>query len=238
MSNTNSYNKKPAYIQVLETLSVEILSGKLKPGDKLPSERELAKSLNVSRSTVREALKMLASKGLVRIVHGEGTFVAPEFLQEIDRLANSKKKDIKAIEDIIAVRKLLEIKASEWAAKRASQDHLRQLGELIKCMKDEIPNQDPMSKLRLLEYDTKFHLLIAEASNNRVLFKLMQNFLEFLSEIRYFTLKIGSRQIRSVEEHEKIATAIINRDPERASKYMEEHLNSVEKDIFNFLLKK
>ncbi|WP_290596394.1 MULTISPECIES: FadR/GntR family transcriptional regulator [unclassified Archaeoglobus] len=230
--------RKPIYLQVLEVLRSSILSGKLKPGEKLPSERELAKLLNVSRTSVREALKLLAAQGLIKIVHGQGAFVSAENPDHLVRkLFEVQKTDYKTIEDIMAIRRVLEVKAAEWAAKRASQEQLNQLRELIETTKNRISSQSEGTLLTLIDHDNRFHTLIAESTGNIVLVNLMSNLLDFLAEIRSHTLKIEGRQIKSLKEHEKIAEAVINRDPEKASKYMEEHLRSVEKDVLNKVLK-
>lgn len=231
-------DKKPIYLQVLEVLRSSILSGKLKPGERLPSERELAKLLNVSRASVREALKLLAAQGMIKIVHGQGAFVSTENTDNLVRkLFEVQKADHKTIKDIMEIRRVLEVKAAEWAAKRASQEQLIQLRELIETTKNRVSSKNKDIFFILIEHDTTFHTMISEFTRNVVLVNLMSKLLDFLVEIRSHTLKIEGRQIKSLKEHEKIAEAVINRDPEKASKFMEEHLRSVEKDVLDKVLK-
>uniref|UniRef100_A0A7C4S5E6 FadR family transcriptional regulator n=1 Tax=Geoglobus ahangari TaxID=113653 RepID=A0A7C4S5E6_9EURY len=231
--------RKPIYIQILEVLRSSILSGKLRPGEKLPPERELAKLLNVSRTSVREALKLLAAQGLVKIVHGQGVFIvnADDSDYLVKKLLDFKMTDVETIKDIMEIRRALEVKAAEWAAKRASEEQRTQLKELIEVTKEKISGKNKGILLILIDHDNKFHKLVAESTGNMIIERLMSNLLEFLFEIRSYTLKIKGRPIKSLNEHEKIANAIINQDPESASKYMEEHLRSVEIDILNKVLK-
>ncbi len=225
--------RKTVYEKVVQVLKSSIMSGELKPGDRLPSERKLAEMLNVSRTSVREALKILAAEGLIQIRHGQGIFVngmedPDNLIREFVRVA---AVDDATIRDFLEIRRILEINAAKWAAVRASDEQINQIFELLEKTKDLMKNRSKGVLLLLADHDTTFHNLLAEATGNTVLVKIMRNLLDLLSEVRLRCLQIEGRPLKSLAEHEEIAKALIARDPERAERAMDLHIRSVEKDI-------
>jgi len=225
--------RKTVYEKVVQVLKSSIMSGELKPGDRLPSERKLAEMLNVSRTSVREALKILAAEGLIQIRHGQGIFV--NGLEDPDNLIREFVRvaavDDATIKDFLEIRRILEVNAAKWAAVRASDEQLNQILELLEKTKDLLKNKDKGLLLLLADHDTRFHNLLAEATGNSVLVKIMRNLLDLLSEVRLRCLQIEGRPLKSLAEHEEIAKALIARSPELAEKAMDLHIRSVEKDI-------
>jgi GntR family transcriptional repressor for pyruvate dehydrogenase complex len=227
--------KRTVYEKVMHEIRSSIISGKLKPGDKLPPERELAKMLNVSRASVREAIKMLAAEGLVEIKHGQGVFINgmdnPDLL--IKKIANFKIVDDETIREFLEIRRVLEIHAAELAAKRASDDQIKQIYELIIETRRLLREKEGSNLLLLAEHDNKFHRLLAESTGNKTLVQIMSSLLDLLLEVRMRCLKIEGRPLKSLNEHEKIAKALLSRNPKAAMEAMEYHIKSVEKDILS-----
>ncbi len=230
-------DKKTTYEKVESLLRSQILSGELKPGDRLPSERELASLLNVSRASIREAIKILAAKGLVEVRHGRGIFIK---LNDDPDLILSKIDDLHLdegfLKEIFEFRVAIESMAVEWIVKRASDEDLALLRKHIEETKEIIKSKDKGILLALSESDFKFHHLLAKASNNRVLSIILNSLVkDIYSMTRVKTLKIKGRAIKSLEEHERIVEALEKRNLEEAKKAIEEHIRSVEKDILTNL---
>ncbi len=227
-------DKRTVYEQIVHVIRSYIVKGDLKPGDKLPSERELAATLNVSRASVREAVKMLSAEGFVEVKHGQGIFISDKenpdtIIHKLDKFS----MDEKTIRDFFEVRLVLELQAVEWVIKRASTDNLKDLEKLIEDTKQDLSQKDKGVLLSLAEHDTKFHELLAEYAGNHVLLRSMHSLLDILSEVRLKCLQIEGRPIKSLEEHEEIVKALLDRDLSRAKEVTESHIKSLEKDILN-----
>ena len=158
------------YEQVIEQIKTMIISGSLQKGDKLPSERELVDQLKVSRTSIREALRALEIVGLIKCKQGEGNFIRDNFdnslfepLSLVFMLEKSNK------EDIIEVRRIIEVEAAALAAKRITEDQLKNLEYTI----DEIKNIE--DEKILLKLDKNFHYEIAQASNNFILLNIINS---------------------------------------------------------------
>ncbi|MFZ5942610.1 MAG: FadR/GntR family transcriptional regulator [Bacillota bacterium] len=218
--------------KIMREIKESITKGKLRPGDKLPGERDLAGIMGVSRNSLREALKSLEATGVVEIKHGQGVFVAyntTDFFikQYLATLSIDKGK----LRDLYSVRIVLETQAVEWACLRASDDELENIKNLIIQTRDQVAKTDNICNI-LAESDCSFHNMIMKASHNYALEKLMPSLFDLLIDARVQSAKIG-RNMKSLEEHYYIAEALQLRDPLQARKAMEFHLNSVEKDILD-----
>ncbi|NLW25299.1 MAG: FadR family transcriptional regulator [Clostridia bacterium] len=209
--------------QILEAIN----KGKLKSGDKLPSEREMCIMFSVSRTVIRDALKTLAGLGVVTIRHGMGTFINEVNGEEEDvsRLASLLQISQGTIEELYQIREILESQAVIWCTQKATVKDLKELDDIISKAKKALDT----SKLPLL--DAEFHLKIAEASGNRVLMRLMVNLLDLLGESRAKALLVPGRQKLSVLEHEAILEAIKKGNEKLAQERMLLHLTNVFADI-------
>ncbi|HBW38974.1 FadR/GntR family transcriptional regulator [Desulfosporosinus sp. BICA1-9] len=205
-----------------------INNGELKPGDKLPPEREMCTMFSVSRTVIRDALKMLVGLGVVTIRHGMGAYINEvDGAEDVSRLASLLHISQGTIEELFQVREVLESQAVIWCTQNANEQDLRQLEHIVRKGKEL--GDAGESKLALL--DAEFHLKIAEAAGNRVQMRLMINLLDLLGEIRSRTLKVPGRQRLSVLDHETIVEAINQRNPELARQRMLSHLANVREAI-------
>jgi GntR family transcriptional regulator, transcriptional repressor for pyruvate dehydrogenase complex len=221
----NSINRKGISEQVADTIKKMIHEEKYKVGEKIPGEREFAAELEVSRNTVREAYKILEAYGYITTKHGTGVFVAsPE--QQILKMTESFFISTDQVKDFFAVRKILEENTVQWAIENSTSEQINELEEIVKKAEDVISRE--VDYQRLSELDHKFHLTLANSTQNVVLIRIMHNLIDLLSESRIRSIQIPGRAIKSVEEHSNIVNAIKNQDIALAKKCMSEHLESVQ----------
>lgn len=223
------------YEQVIEQIQSMIANGQLKKGDKLPSERQLAEQLGVSRTSVREALRALQIIGLIEVRQGDGNFIKESFdsclfepLSVMFMLHESKPQEI------VDLRRVIEVETSWLAAKRITDEEIAELGEIIKQLKAFSEVQDEKNSVKV---DKEFHYKIAQASKNfmllnilNVISALMDNFIE---DARGMILTNQNNKTLLVEQHENIFRALANRDPKAASDAMREHIDLIIHEYLN-----
>ena len=217
--------RRKVYEQVSERLSAQI-GTTLQPGDALPSERELAERYGVGRSSVREALRMLESRGLIES-RGSGTFViAPwrnPFQEPLSLVVAGEDVDRT---QLFEVRRMLEAEAAALAAKRRSLGDLELMHEATDEMAAAIDSAEAY-----VAADIRYHLVIAEATGNRLLLHLMQAIRERLTEMFGTVFKFPGGPERSIAQHRLITQAIAAEDAERARQAMTEHILRVEQEL-------
>lgn len=211
--------------EVAEHIKKSIEEGKIKPGDRLPTEREMAEQFGVSRTVVRDAVKTLTGLGLLEVKHGVGIFVTTPDSRFIARqLSGLVSNENDTIINLFEVRMLLETAAAGWAAERHSEEDLQLLRENVQSHEALIKTNDINS---LGEQDRKFHVLVAKSTRNPVIIRLMKSILGLLEVSNRKTLTIKGRAQQSVEEHKDIFHAIEKKDVEEAQQAMKKHLSSV-----------
>jgi GntR family transcriptional regulator, transcriptional repressor for pyruvate dehydrogenase complex len=208
--------------QVIAHIRQLIERGQLRPGDRLPAERDLATKIGVSRPTVRGGLHALAAMGVVKSRHGSGTYI-PEGPPTLDSEPLSLLAALHGFtrEEMYEARRLLEVGAAGMAAERATPEQLATLA-------DEVANlfaalDDP---LRFLVHDITFHRSVAAASGNPIIGALVEMVSALYYERRRETAKQASdRDLKEAAElHRRIYQAIRARDSEAARNAMNEHL--------------
>lgn len=213
--------------RIMSELRHLIESGQLRPGDRLPPERELAQTLHVSRASLREALRLLSAIGLVEIRWGQGVFIRSVDLDAVlERLA-PLALGTGNVSELYAVRRLLEVPAAGWAAELGSD---LQRSELSTLMKEALASQDQLSSdvEYTRDFDRRFHSLVAMMSRNAVLVRLMMMLFDLLGEMRRRSLRIPGRAYNTIREHQAIVDAILARDAEAAQAHMGLHLQAAE----------
>ena len=214
--------------QIADQIRSSILNGDFTPGDKLPPERELAEMFGVSRPSVREALNMLASSGLVESYQGGGTVVR----SLVESAAGNPLSEMIRIEgeralDVIEVRMGIEAWTSWYAAQRALPEDIAKLETIIDDMRRNLEELKPSENL-----DANFHTVIARATRNVVWLHLMQSIFDAMKEFqknvwRAVYLTEADHQML-FGHHQAIFEAIRDKDPERARKAMLTHLTFAE----------
>ncbi|WP_265820721.1 FadR/GntR family transcriptional regulator [Geovibrio ferrireducens] len=217
--------------EIYRQLKDLVLSGELKPGEKLPSERELAVQMGVSRPTLREALQKLEAHGFLKQIQGDGTYVqsaaSPVLSQAFTEMLN--KED--AMGDLMELRKILETWAARAAAERATDEEIEQLEEFLLEMEDSEKDY---------ESDASFHALISYASHNVLIVHVMNTIYEWITKVtfevrRHIRATGGTKEVDSL--HRKIVDSIKSRNPEKAYEYMLEHMEYVEKQLESMNIK-
>jgi GntR family transcriptional repressor for pyruvate dehydrogenase complex len=212
--------------QVAAQLSDQIAEGRWKPGEKLPSEAELCFTLNIGRSTLREALKSLAFVGLVQMRPGEGTFVLDGSQMLRDRiLARGLPKSDKGLAEVGEARLVLEGEIAALAASRADDKDMEQLDALIDEMKASLAGEGR----DFVDLDVEFHLMIAQCAKNQMLFDLMSPIRGAMRDWISRSQQVPEVRQNAHKQHIKILAAIRKHDPEKAKHEMRTHLQTCER---------
>lgn len=205
-----------------------ITSGRLKVGDRLPAERELAKILQVGRSTVREAIRALESLGILQARPGEGTFLVSNPSEtKTDPITASAFKTWENQHKLFEVRMVIEPDLAALAARRASPEQIAKMREILREQETSVKRGDIGMKA-----DTAFHFLLAEATGNEILLRIMDSLMHLLHETREASLHVSGRSAISLKQHKMIVRAIEARDPTAAERRMREHIAGMEKLVF------
>ncbi len=220
------------YRQINKQFQDLILSGDLKKGDKLPGERQLAESFNVSRASIRESIRSLEIMGLVESRPGEGNFVKDSNTAiMLEPLSIMFKLNNGTFNDILEIRIILEVEAVGLAAQRISAEDLEKLKALIKEL--EYSKNEEHS----VEIDKEIHYLIAHATGNfliiTVLDAISSLMTNFIIDARKIIIKNINEQGRLLKIHKDVVEAICNKDIEAAKNAMRRHFDSVSESMEN-----
>ena len=213
--------------EIVARIGKMIADGELRTGDRLPPERRLAETFRVSRHSVREALRALEEKGLVRSHVGDGTYVLDREEQSlVEPLARAIGLGVDKLREIFEFRKLLEPQVAALAAAAASTEDLAALGDLLKKQRAATTSEERAAM------DHAFHLALARATGNAVVLAVFEQLGELLGESRSESLQSRARQIASLQTHERILRALWQGDAELAGREMREHLEEIERTVF------
>lgn len=212
------------YQEVLKQINNFILEGKLSPGDRLMGEREMAAELGVSRTTLREALRTMELLGLVEIKPGGGTFIRDTQLNDvISPLALALSVEPTRMEELWETRITLEVECAGLAASRATEEDLRRIQNAIQDMQSKLEDLDAYARA-----DMRFHYMVAQASQNSMMNRLLQTFVVHIFELIRkagpfrFSHDIGG--LYTIQEHISIYEAISRHDSREARNLMRRHL--------------
>jgi GntR family transcriptional regulator, transcriptional repressor for pyruvate dehydrogenase complex len=207
-------------VQVVNHVRALIENGTLKPGDKIPPERDFARTLKISRASLRAGIGYLAALGIMKIKHGVGTFVAdgpPDFgkasLSLIGALHGFQSWQL------FEARSLLESGLAALAAERGKEEHHAALAEEVAEMFASVEKPTDY-----LIHDVLFHRIIAQASGNPILGAIMETVTSSMYDDRRKTVERSIDLRESAEMHREIYRAIRGRKPAEARKLMEQHL--------------
>lgn len=208
--------------ELVERLVSLILDEGLKPGDRLPSERQLMARLSVGRSSLREAIKALSAVGIVEVSVGSGTFVADRANAMLTKpLSWGLLMGERNARDVIEARRVVEVELAGLAAERATDEELAVIGERLALMRVSCDDADAF-----LRYDLEFHLAIARAAHSQVLYHVVDTLRHIL---RVWFVQVFSRVEDKglfIAQHAPIYDAIRARDPLAARQAMVSHLES------------
>jgi GntR family transcriptional repressor for pyruvate dehydrogenase complex len=209
--------------EVVSQIQGLIEEHQLRPGDKLPPERELTKGFDVSRTVVREAVRSLEERGLVEVRHGSGVYVCQPSIDSVtESLALHLRVSESSLIPLLEVREILEVEIAGLAAQRATEDDRRQMEKSLRREAELLDSHD-----EYVEADLEFHELLTRATHNEVLPILINPLAELLRGSRRVTIEpAGSAQLSS-EGHRSIYDAVKDGDKEGAREAMRQHLRMV-----------
>ncbi len=214
-------------VRQIETL---ILRGILRPGERLPSERELSERLNVSRPSLREAVAELEKRDLLITKAGSGIYVANVLGSAFSKpLIDLFATHDEALSDYLSFRRDLEGLAAWRAAMMASDTDLKVVDTIFRKMEAANSKRNPEEEASL---DAEFHLSIIEASHNVIMLHMMRSMFDMLRAGVFYNRQVMFKQRTTrqslLDQHRAINTALQARDPEGARSAIETHLNYVE----------
>lgn len=206
-------------------------SDRLRPGDRLPPERELATMLGTSRPSLREALQALKARGWVDIRHGSGVFVAdPATTRSLREALMAEEVSLRELFDM---REVLELPAAAWAAKNSDSGKLAAVQgayqSLMEAAGGDSAAAEGVDWRRLQDLDAAFHLRIVEAAGNRFLARTQGVLQEILAAGMGTTLRLPGRLEKSRGEHARILAAVISGNSVAARRAALTHINSARK---------
>jgi GntR family transcriptional regulator, transcriptional repressor for pyruvate dehydrogenase complex len=221
--------RNKVYEEVAKQIERLILK-KLKPGDKLPSERELAEMLQVSRSSIRDAIRGLELMGLVEPRQGAGTIVREPDESSVNPFANALKRRQEMVSELLDFRKMLEPPLAARAALHASPDEISEMEEILLRQEATMSHGEAS-----IAEDAEFHYSIALASGNSVVLKVIDILMDLLRETRERSLQLKGRPQKSLAGHRRILAAIKRHDAEAAKDAMRRHIEDVEEIVLDRL---
>jgi GntR family transcriptional repressor for pyruvate dehydrogenase complex len=202
---------------VTKTIIRYINQGKYVPGEKLPSNEELAQMLNVGRSSVREALKELQTLGLVILKHGEGTYVSS---------FTPSKEGPTLLEKITEVRRMIEVYCVKIAAESCDSEVLEFIKDMYNGMVENINYETEFTY-----FDRKFHYGIAKSTNNSFIVNMYSSIETLFAELQFSIVYLKGSKEKAIRDHEAILKAILSKDSASAVEATNKHLDSVVEQI-------
>ncbi len=214
--------------RIAEQIEQRILSGELRPGDRLPTERELGEQFQASRTAVREAMKTLAQKGLVDMRPGRGTIVTDATSESVrDSLGLMMRvgQNARGSANLVEVREILEPEIAARAAERATDASIAALQKAVEMMDANLDNADAY-----IAADNDFHRVLAEATHNDLILALVDSIVDLLSEQRKHIFSVERGPERGQTYHKRLVEAVRAHDAQAAREAMHAHLQQVRED--------
>lgn len=220
--------RNKVYEEVARRLE-QLIAERMKPGDMLPPERELAESFGVSRSSIRDAIRRLELVGMVEPRQGSGTVVRELSTDAlINPLTTVLVQKRKLVVELLDVRKMLEPPLAARAATHASAADVAEMEDILLRQGEKLRQGDAA-----IEEDNEFHYAIAMASDNSVVLKVLDVLMDLLRETRERSLQVEGRPQKSIAGHRRILAAIKRHDPVAAELAMRRHIEEVSEIVLN-----
>jgi GntR family transcriptional regulator, transcriptional repressor for pyruvate dehydrogenase complex len=217
-----------------------IIDGRYPTDDPLPPEADIAKEANVSRLTVREAVKTLRAKSIVRIDRGRGTYTNPPDrwtdLEALVRAVSAQAPDLAGVvpERLIEARRVIETGAAELAATRRTPNDLARFQVHLDEMVAAADNGDVDA---FVTADLAFHQTVLDAADNAFIAALLEPLSRLLIPARRQTSEVGDIRRHAIEHHRAVLDAVRSGDPERARRAMHDHIDQTGRDLRTYVLK-
>lgn len=219
---------KPLYEQVCELIETRIIEGDLSVGDKLPTENEMAEMYQVSRTVIREAMKVLKEKGRIETRVAKGTFVVDNVAKKVRASFNAvvRKEEGGGFNHLIEVREILEPEVAALGASRADNSQRDRLRKAVDQMDRALEGQNNMEEF--LNADLAFHMLLAESTGNPLIPMIISPIVELMRDQQvYYASNVKDGTHRSQINHKLIMAAIESHDTNAARRHMRGHIHQV-----------
>lgn len=211
----------------VKSIRAFIMEGNLKPGTELPPESEMAKQINVSKFSMREALRVLQAQGLIDITQGRRTRVADYSTAPASQIISlTLQRSNASLAELIEARQTMESQIARFGALRAEDKHIEAMAKTIIEME-----RNPHDLEFCVGKDSEFHNILLEASQNKVFELMFAPLGELLRESRKTTLGVVDGLKRAIEGHKRILSTIKEHDGEKAEKCMIDHLKEALEDL-------
>ncbi|HME91309.1 MAG TPA: FadR/GntR family transcriptional regulator [Myxococcaceae bacterium] len=219
------------YEHVAEQIQRLVTRGVLKPGDHLPSERELATKFGVSRSSIRDAIRTLEVIGIVESQQGKGTVVRDLSADSlVVPLSSALVHKRHLVAELLDVRNMIEPALAARAAANATKEEVAKLEEILRRQREKMRRGE-----QTIEEDSQFHYAIALASRNSVVLSVLDVLMDLMRESRARSLQLKGRRERSYEGHRRILNAIKRGDAAAAAAAAKKHLKGIEEVVMRQL---
>lgn len=214
--------KKSSVTEAIIDQTIELISSKqLKAGDKLPSERELAEAMEVSRSSIREAMRSLQSMGIVEIKSGHGTFLNCETQMLATHFKRQHLFKKYSLLELLEARKILELELVKLAILRGNEENKAYIQETYE---KTLQTMDPDE---FIKKDFAFHLAIADAAHNFYLTEMLNTTRDLLLEVNVDVIRQPGQNTNATKAHKRLLEAILQGDVAAAQKEMSDHIDTV-----------
>lgn len=225
-------HNKPLYEQVCELIETRIIDGDLRVGDKLPTEKEMAEQYQVSRTVIREAMKVLKEKGWIETRVAKGTFVVDNIDEPVRASFDAVVRLEKAqgYHSLIEIREILEPEVAALVASRANDAQRKRLQQAVEKMDQALEGKDSIEEF--LDGDFNFHMLLAESTGNPLIPIIISPLIKLLRDQQaFYSSIVREGPHRSQVNHKLIMAAIANHDPAGARRHMIEHIRQVREGV-------
>jgi len=215
----------------VEQIAEQIRLGEVSAGDRLPSERDLAAAMQISRATLREAVRVLADAGVLNVKPGSsgGIFVASDYVP-LELLRSKSDLRLGEVAGVLEARRLFEPRVAQLAAVNAREEDFAHLSRILEAQKQLLAEGNVLEQEdRFLQLDTQFHLRIARATGNSTIVSMMRMLLRRLEIARDLALHDAPVAAWAVDIHERTLAAIRSADHARIEEVMDEHLAAMER---------
>jgi len=212
--------------RVINVIKEALISEKLLPGERLPSESVLSKSLSISRGSIREAMKILSAFGIVEVRRGDGTYIAKSEHKVIfDPLLFSLILSKANMKELVELRELMEIAIVKLIVKNAEDNDLKLIERTIVDMKNKIFKGNENQPEQLAQLDIDFHHALGRATKNRLVEKIYDFVIEFFTpSIKVAHEKLTDKGLTALNDHKRIYHTLVKRN-------IKEAIDTVEKSI-------
>lgn len=227
MSGFATVQSSRLYQQIVAQIKLQIVNGTLKVGDRLPTERELAEQFQVSRTSVREATKILQQEGLIAVYPGRGTFivdsVSRSFQDSLGLIISIEQT--RGLDNLIEVREMIEPEIAALAAVRATQEDIKLMHKAVSAMDKTLHDADAF-----IAADLSFHLALADATQNTLIPMLLDPIVDQLQDQRKAIFLVKGGAERGQYHHKHILDAVSKGDPAASREAMRAHLQQIRVD--------